>query len=81
MKIFSGMRPTGQLHIGNYLGAVKQWVQLQKKHDCIFCVVDLHSLTTLKSGNLIKFKGGVEYKGRITVPRLWVGAAGNGFVW
>ncbi len=46
MRIFSGMRPTGQLHIGNYLGALKNWVELQKKHQCIFGVVDYHGITT-----------------------------------
>lgn len=46
MKIFSGIRPTGQIHIGNYLGAIKNWVALQDKADCIFCIVDLHALTT-----------------------------------
>jgi len=46
MKIFSGIRPTGELHIGNYLGAIKQWIQLQEKNDCIFCIVDLHAITT-----------------------------------
>ncbi len=45
MKIFSGIQPTNQLHIGNYLGAVKQWAELQENHDCIFCIVDLHALT------------------------------------
>jgi len=45
MRVFSGIQPTSQLHIGNYLGAIKQWVELQKKQDCIFCVVDLHALT------------------------------------
>jgi len=46
MKIFSGMRPTGQLHIGNYLGALKNWVEFQKKANCIFGVVDYHGITT-----------------------------------
>lgn len=46
MRIFSGIQPTGELHIGNYLGAIKQWVILQEKNDCIFCVVDLHALTS-----------------------------------
>lgn len=45
MKILSGIQPTGTLHIGNYLGAIKQWVELQKKNPCIFPIVDLHSLT------------------------------------
>jgi len=46
MRIFSGIRPTGQLHIGNYLGAVKQWITLQENNECIFCIVDLHGITT-----------------------------------
>ncbi len=46
MRVFSGMRPTGQLHIGNYLGAAKNWLELQKKHECIFAVVDYHGITT-----------------------------------
>ncbi|MBI2121320.1 MAG: tryptophan--tRNA ligase [Candidatus Wildermuthbacteria bacterium] len=45
MRIFSGIQPTGQMHIGNYLGAVRNWVALQKEHECLFCVVDLHALT------------------------------------
>lgn len=46
MRIFSGVRPTGELHIGNYLGAIKQWIELQEKNDCVFCIVDLHAITT-----------------------------------
>ena len=46
MRIFSGIRPTGELHIGNYLGAIRQWIELQKKNECIFCIVDLHGITT-----------------------------------
>jgi tryptophanyl-tRNA synthetase len=46
MRVFSGIRPTGELHIGNYLGAIKQWVELQKKYECIFCIVDWHAITT-----------------------------------
>jgi len=45
MKILSGIQPTGDIHIGNYLGAIKQWIDLQGKNDCIFFVADLHSLT------------------------------------
>ena len=44
-RIFSGVQPTGNLHLGNYLGAIRNWVQLQKGYDCIFCIVDLHALT------------------------------------
>jgi len=46
MRIFSGIRPTGELHIGNYLGAIKQWIELQEKNECVFCIVDLHAVTT-----------------------------------
>jgi len=46
MRIFSGIRPTGELHIGNYLGAIRQWLLLQEKADCVFCIVDLHAITT-----------------------------------
>jgi len=43
--VFSGVQPTGNLHLGNYLGAIRRFVALQDSHDCIYCVVDLHSLT------------------------------------
>ncbi|MBU0546855.1 tryptophan--tRNA ligase [Patescibacteria group bacterium] len=45
MRIFSGIQPTGQLHIGNYLGAIKQWIKLQETNECIFSIVDLHAIT------------------------------------
>jgi tryptophanyl-tRNA synthetase len=45
MRVFSGVQPSGEIHIGNYLGAIKQWIALQDKAECIFCIVDLHSLT------------------------------------
>lgn len=45
MRVFSGIQPTGEIHIGNYLGALQQWVQLQEKNECVFCIVDLHALT------------------------------------
>ena len=48
-KIFSGIQPTGDLHLGNYLGAIKNWVSLQKDFECIYCVVDLHSITVPRS--------------------------------
>ncbi|MCH7694526.1 MAG: tryptophan--tRNA ligase, partial [Proteobacteria bacterium] len=44
-RIFSGVQPTGNLHLGNYLGAIRNWVRLQDDYDCIFCVVDLHAIT------------------------------------
>ena len=44
-RIFSGIQPTGIPHLGNYLGAIRNWVALQESHECIFCVVDLHAIT------------------------------------
>lgn len=44
-RVFSGIQPTGDIHIGNYLAAIRQWVDLQSDHDCVFCVVDLHAIT------------------------------------
>ena len=44
-RVFSGVQPTGNLHLGNYLGAIVKFVALQKHYDCIYCVVDLHAIT------------------------------------
>ena len=44
-RVFSGIQPTGNLHLGNYLGAIKKFVALQESHECIYCVVDLHAVT------------------------------------
>ena len=44
-RLFSGIQPTGTLHLGNYLGAMQQWVSLQDAHDALYCVVDLHAIT------------------------------------
>jgi tryptophanyl-tRNA synthetase len=44
-RVFSGMQPTGNLHLGNYLGAMLNWIRMQDTHECIYCVVDLHAIT------------------------------------
>ncbi|MGQ0603193.1 MAG: tryptophan--tRNA ligase, partial [Anaerolineales bacterium] len=46
-RVFSGARPTGRQHLGNYLGAIKNSVALQDEYECVYCIVDLHALTTL----------------------------------
>lgn len=46
-RVFSGARPTGRQHLGNYLGAIKNYVALQEEYDCVYCIVDLHALTTV----------------------------------
>lgn len=47
-RVFSGARPTGRQHIGNYLGAIQNYVKLQDDYNCIYCIVDIHALTTLE---------------------------------
>ncbi len=44
-RVFSGMQPTGNLHLGNYLGALQRWVEMQNTHECIYCIVDMHAIT------------------------------------
>jgi tryptophanyl-tRNA synthetase len=44
-RVLSGVQPTGSLHLGNYLGAIRQWVKNQEAYDSFFCVVDLHAIT------------------------------------
>ena len=48
-RVFSGARPTGKQHLGNYLGAIKNYVALQEEYDCIYCIVDIHALTTVET--------------------------------
>jgi tryptophanyl-tRNA synthetase len=53
-RVFSGARPTGRQHLGNYLGAIKNYVALQDEYECIYCIVDLHALTTLETTKSLK---------------------------
>lgn len=55
-RIFSGIQPSGNLHIGNYLGAIKNWVKLQDDYDSIFCVVDMHAITVSQNPEELKKK-------------------------
>ena len=52
--VFSGVQPTGNLHLGNYLGAIKNWVNLQKEKSCIFCIVDLHAITVAENRSKLR---------------------------
>ncbi len=54
--VFSGIQPSGELHIGNYLGAILNWLTLQEKYRCIFCVVDLHTITVRQNPKVLKEK-------------------------
>lgn len=53
-KVFSGARPTGRQHLGNYLGAIRNYVALQDDYNCIYCIVDLHALTTVETTENLK---------------------------
>jgi tryptophanyl-tRNA synthetase len=54
-RVFSGARPTGRQHIGNYIGAIQNYVKLQEEYDCIYCIVDIHALTTLEETGQLQF--------------------------
>ena len=53
-RVFSGVQPTGNLHLGNYLGAIKNFVDLQNKFECVYCIVDLHAITNLQDPKELK---------------------------
>lgn len=53
---FSGVQPSGELHIGNYLGAIRNWVEDQERYECIFCVVDLHAITVYQEPSVLREK-------------------------
>ena len=55
-RVFSGIQPSGDLHIGNYLGALKNWVRLQHDYECIFCIVDLHAVTVYQQPEQLRAK-------------------------
>tara|TARA_B100000902_G_scaffold14021_1_gene16993 strand:+ start:1712 stop:2716 length:1005 start_codon:yes stop_codon:yes gene_type:complete len=74
-RVFSGVQPTGALHLGNYLGAIKNFVELQKKYECVYCVVDQHAITVDQNpselrSNILEvlasfIAAGVDYKKQI----------------
>jgi len=53
-RVFSGVQPTGNIHLGNYLGALKQFVELQEDHECIYCIVDMHAITVPQNPKELK---------------------------
>jgi tryptophanyl-tRNA synthetase len=53
-RVFSGARPTGRQHLGNYLGAIKNYVGMQDEYDCVYCIVDVHALTTVETTQDLK---------------------------
>jgi tryptophanyl-tRNA synthetase len=54
-RVFSGARPTGRQHIGNYIGAIQNYVKLQEEYDCIYCIVDIHALTSLDETEKLQY--------------------------
>ena len=89
-KIFSGVQPTGNLHLGNYIGAIKNFVDLQnqKENECIYCVVDLHAITTNQDPKILKnnirettaafLASGLDYKKSIIFNQSLVPAHSEG---
>lgn len=69
-RIFSGVQPSGSLHIGNYLGAIKNWVELQEKFEAIFCIVDLHAITVPQNPEELRKK-------TIEVAKIYLAAGIN----
>src|SRR3990172_2999662 len=67
-RVFSGARPTGRQHIGNYLGAIQNYVALQDEYDCIYCIVDVHALTSLEDTSKLQ-----ENIGEMTLDWLAAG--------
>ncbi len=55
-RVFSGIQPSGDMHLGNYLGAVKNWVVMASQYDCIYCVVDLHAITVYQDPKILRVK-------------------------
>lgn len=59
-RVFSGARPTGRLHIGNYLGALVNWAALQEEYDCVYCAVDVHALTTMQGNEVSQLQPNIH---------------------
>ncbi|MDX1511046.1 MAG: hypothetical protein R3249_06850, partial [Nitriliruptorales bacterium] len=55
-RVFSGIQPTGDIHLGNYLGALRQWVTMQDASDCTYCIVDMHAITTPKGHDPLQLR-------------------------
>ena len=59
-RVFSGMRPSGRLHIGNYVGALQNWVAMQDEFDCIYCAVDVHALTDMQGEDTREIRPNIQ---------------------
>ena len=61
-RIFSGIQPSGDLTLGSYMGAIKNWVALQDEYDCLYCIVDMHAITVRQD----------PAEPRSTLPAVWI---------
>ena len=52
--VLSGVQPTGDLHLGNYLGAIKNFAKMQNENECLFCIVDLHAITVFQNPKVLR---------------------------
>lgn len=68
MRVLSGIQPSGTLHLGNYLGAIKQYLELQSKHECLFFIANYHAMTTVQNGPQLK-----EYTIQVAIDYLALG--------
>ena len=83
-RVFSGVQPSGDMHLGNYLGALKKFANLQDNHECVFCVVDLHAVTVWQDPKVLAqqtreiasayLAAGVDPKKAIIYPQSKVAA-------
>lgn len=63
-RVFSGIQPTGEVHLGNYLGALKNWVKLQDEYTCIYCIVDMHAMTM---PNPVELRTGIPFAAAVCI--------------
>ena len=83
-RVFSGIQPTGNIHIGNYLGAIRAWVVSQAEFDNIFCIVDLHAITVPQNPKMLKakirevagllFAAGIDAKRSVVFAQSYISA-------
>ena len=72
-RVFSGIQPTGNLHIGNYLGALRNWVKIQYDYESIFCIVDLHAITVYQDGYNVFAPSGSSLRAVVDYDRIFFG--------
>ena len=69
-RIFSGIQPSGDLTLGSYMGAIKNWVALQDEYDCLYCIVDMHAITCGRFRRTSEEEA--SSSSRSTLPAVWI---------